>query len=193
MRLHEFKVNLRYKIVDNQEIRKLCSVIGSCHGIELKLMQDTIGFGVVTVGSRLTRKLQLNNLGDIPARFHWDLTFCKSVFTIRPVKGVIPAHEDLFFDISFHPKAKGEEIRFPNVKCNIKDSKPLFVNLLGKSIMPTEESIKTVDFETIVREPIQREIEVPNPLKKLWRIKANISSSLASQAGYFFGDETLEI
>ncbi len=117
-------------------------------------MQDTIGFGVVTVGSRLTRKLQLNNLGDIPARFHWDLTFCRPVFTIRPIKGVIPAHEDLFFDISFHPKAKGEEIRFPNVKCNIKDSKPLFVNLLGKSIMPTEESVKTVDFETIVREPV---------------------------------------
>jgi hydrocephalus-inducing protein len=28
---------------------------GACHGIELKLMEDTIGFGGVVINSRLTK------------------------------------------------------------------------------------------------------------------------------------------
>ena len=33
--------------------------------MELKLLQDTIGFGVVTINSKTTKQLQLSNLGDI--------------------------------------------------------------------------------------------------------------------------------
>lgn len=44
-----------YRIVDNNEQKKLLTVSGACHGIELKLMEDTLGFGAVVVGSKLTK------------------------------------------------------------------------------------------------------------------------------------------
>jgi len=123
--------------MDNGEIRKLCGVTGSCHGIDLKYIQDQINFGPVTVKSKLTKKFNISNIGDIPARFHWDLTYCKKVFSIKPKKGVIPSHEDFIFEVTFHPDVvksekvkvkKGDkeefieeiqEIRFDKVKCVI--------------------------------------------------------------------------
>lgn len=54
-RLHQFKTDLYFKIVENNEVRKLLTMAGACHGIELKLMEDTIGFGGVVINSRLTK------------------------------------------------------------------------------------------------------------------------------------------
>jgi hydrocephalus-inducing protein len=70
--LHSFKRDLLYRIVDNNEQKKLLTVSGACHGIELKLMEDTLGFGSVVVGSKLTKTVQLCNLGDIGAKFQWE-------------------------------------------------------------------------------------------------------------------------
>jgi len=50
----------------------------------LKLIEDTIGFGVVTINSKKVKQLQLSNLGDIGAKFEWDTTFCHKYFTITP-------------------------------------------------------------------------------------------------------------
>ena len=53
--MHAFKRELYYKIVDNNEVRKILTVAGACHGVELKLMEDTCGFGGVVVNSKLTK------------------------------------------------------------------------------------------------------------------------------------------
>ena len=84
-RLHSFKKELLFKIVDNNEQRKLLTVSGACHGIELKLMEDTLGFGSVVVGSKLTKSVQLCNLGDIGAKYSWDTALCKNYFTVAPM------------------------------------------------------------------------------------------------------------
>jgi len=52
--------------------------------MELKLLQDTIGFGVVTINSKTTKQLQLSNLGDIGAKYEWDTSICGRYFTILP-------------------------------------------------------------------------------------------------------------
>ena len=83
-RLHGFKKELYFKIVDNNEVRKLLTVAGACHGVELKLMEDTAGFGAVVINSKLTRTVQLSNLGDVGAKFNWDVSLCKNYFTINP-------------------------------------------------------------------------------------------------------------
>ena len=51
------------------------------------------------------------------------------------------AHESFFFDVSFHPTIEEPNINFPKVKLNIKNSYPLYVNLVGTSIPPTKDSI----------------------------------------------------
>jgi len=46
-----------YSIVENGEVHKLNTIQGSCHGLELKLMDDSLNFGGVVVGSKLIKKL----------------------------------------------------------------------------------------------------------------------------------------
>jgi len=52
IRLHNFKREIFYKIIENQERRKFLTVMGTCHGIELKLMEETVGFGAVVINSK---------------------------------------------------------------------------------------------------------------------------------------------
>lgn len=52
------------------------SVQTAAHGVELKLMEETVGFGTVVSNSKVTKSVQLANLGDIGTRFEWDTTFC---------------------------------------------------------------------------------------------------------------------
>lgn len=133
-RLHSFKTDLFYKIVENNETRKLLTISGACHGIELKLMEGTLSFGSVVINSKLTKSLQLSNLGDVAAKFQWDDSFCKNYFTIVPLNGTLPPHEDMHFQITFHPNAVDNDIHFDKVKCNIQNSEPLHLSLIGKCI-----------------------------------------------------------
>jgi uncharacterized protein (DUF1499 family) len=38
-RLHEFSQDLKFKLVENQEVRKLLTISGQVHGVELKLLE----------------------------------------------------------------------------------------------------------------------------------------------------------
>jgi hydrocephalus-inducing protein len=151
-RLHQFKKEIQYKILENQELKKLLNVHGTSHGIELKLMEDTIGFGIVTVNSKKVKTVQLSNLGDIGAKFEWNTTFCKRYFTITPDKGYLPPNEDTHFTITFHPDVIDSDINFHKVKCDIQGSDPLYINLLGRSVSHPKEAIQDLKFETIVRQ-----------------------------------------
>lgn len=93
--------------------------INACsHGIEMKLMEDTVGFGTVVVNSKITKTVQLSNFGDIGSKFEWDTTFCGKYFSISPQKGYLVPHEDLLFNVTFHPNVPDNDIRF-KVKCKI--------------------------------------------------------------------------
>lgn len=194
LRLHNFKRDLVYKIIDNQEQRKLLSISGSCHGIELKLMEDTIGFGVVTKNSKKTKSLQLSNLGDIGAKFDWDTAFCKKYFTITPAKGFLPAHEDVFFQITFHPDVVDADIRFNKVKCNIEGAEPLLINLLGKCVEQPKEQIQDVKFTTVVRTQTKQKINIKNTTAEACKIKVTIQPAIPqTKDNYFCGKEYIEI
>eukprot|EP01015_Nassula_variabilis_P031883 TRINITY_DN728_c0_g1_i4.p1 TRINITY_DN728_c0_g1~~TRINITY_DN728_c0_g1_i4.p1 ORF type:complete len:599 (+),score=110.56 TRINITY_DN728_c0_g1_i4:1-1797(+) len=134
-----------------------------------------------------------DSLGDIPAKFQWDTIFCKHFFTITPEKGVIHAHEDIFFEITFHPSVVGPDIRFMKVKCNIIDADPLYMNLLGKCIPQTTENIEDIKFDTIVRKQVAEKTIIKNPTPQVWRVKANISTLKDETSGYFTGPNYLEI
>ena len=68
------------------------NVTGCSHGIEMKLMEDTVGFGTVVINSKITKTMQLSNFGDIGSKFDWDTTFCSKYFTITPEKGYLVPH-----------------------------------------------------------------------------------------------------
>ena len=83
-RSHAFKTPIFYKIIENQEKKQLLNIFGAAHGIEMKLMEDTVGFGTVVVNSKITKTIQLSNFGDVGSKFEWDTVFCGKFFTIQP-------------------------------------------------------------------------------------------------------------
>ena len=91
MRLQPFSETILLQVKDN-EARKLFSVNGVSHGIELKLMEEVLGFGPVVSGSFLTKKVQLANFGDVGAKFSWDKQAYSKYFEIFPEKAYIPPH-----------------------------------------------------------------------------------------------------
>ena len=68
-RINAFKTDIFYKIIENQEKKKLLNVFATAHGIEMKLMEDTVGFGTVVVNSKITKTIQLSNFGDVGSKF----------------------------------------------------------------------------------------------------------------------------
>lgn len=192
-RLHQFKMELFYKIVENNETRKLLNINGACHGVELKLMEENLHFESVVVNSKFTRQLHLANLGDIGAKFVWDLTFCRKFFTIMPEAGFLPPHEDQTFEVTFHPNVVDNDIQFKKVKCNIQDNEPLFLNLKGKCVPQPKETVQEIRLDAIVRTLDKKKVIVKNPTPKPWRIKANINSNLDSLKGYFEGKDFLDV
>lgn len=108
-RMPDFAHDILLDIKGN-ETRKLFTVQGVAHGIELKLMEEVVEFGSVVKGSRLTKQLQLANFGDVRAKFKWDSKAYAANFTIFPESGYIPPHEDIYLEITFHPNSVDDSI-----------------------------------------------------------------------------------
>ena len=144
----------------------------------------------MVINSKLSKAVQLSNLGDVGAKFSWDTIFCDKYFGISPKKGYLPAHEDMQFEITFHPNVLDTDIRF-KVKCNIEDADPLFLSLRGKCIEQPKENVQTLKFDTVVRTSKSQKVQLKNPSSKPWKVKAVISSS--SDHNFFLGKDFLEV
>ena len=65
-------------------LRPLAKVSGRATGMDVVLSTDTLAFGAVCEGSRRTRKLMLENGGDIATRFQWNQRTIGDLFTVSP-------------------------------------------------------------------------------------------------------------
>ena len=191
-RLPPFNENLLAKF-SNGETKKVLSIAGACHGIELKLMEEFASFGNVIMGSHQSKKVQLLNIGDVPCNFTWDSAKYKESFTIVPEIGTIQANTEIYFEVTFHPKIVSNEIKFSKVPCNIQGSEPLFLTLMGSSIVAPADSTKELMFDPIVRESKVQKVQVKNPSAVKWRIQPSLSTTSEISKSYWTGASTLEI
>lgn len=191
-RQHPFTDDLLMKF-DNGETRKLLTISGACHGIELKLMEEVVSFGVVIQGSNQSKAIQLLNIGDIPCNYQWDSSKYSEHFTIRPESGIIQANAELYFEVLFHPSFISNDIRCTRVPCNIQGSEPIYLTLHGSCIAPTPESTKDLKFETIVRETQAQKVQVKNNSTSKWRIEPSISTTAEISKKYWTCASALEI
>ena len=193
-RMPAFKHDIMLLVKDN-EARRLISLGGVSHGIELKLMEETMDFGDVVKNSRYTRQLQFTNFGDILAKFSWERQSYMKNFTIYPEKGNIPPHEDIFLEITFHPMAVSPMIRISDIKCAIEGvAEPLRLNLVGKCIEQTEGSTKELKLKTIVRQAVKQSVSIQNTsTEQKWNIKPTISTGVDLIKDYFKGAVSIEI
>ncbi|CAH1779299.1 unnamed protein product [Owenia fusiformis] len=164
----------------------LFAVTGCCHGIEINLDTDAIPFGAVVQKSSSTRKLVMNNTGDIGARFKWDIAKFKPDFSIMPVEGYISPGMEVPFEVMFHPQIVSQDIRNENLKCKIEGGKALKLTLTGMctSIPPVKE---IQHFSTHVRMKETRNLMVMNRTNMHWHLRPIVDGE------FYTGPDTFDV
>ncbi|MCQ2818255.1 MAG: hypothetical protein MJ252_13390, partial [archaeon] len=214
IRIPQFNEDLVMRINDTEQ-RRLLTVTGASYGVDVKMVGEMPTFGKVTKNSNSKREIFLKNFGDIPAAFEWEGskkdskikitqekgkkdTKKKKVdytewFSIIPSSGTIPPHEEVKFDIIFHPKEIKDEIACEHIKCFIEESdSPIEINLYGSCIECPTDSIANLPMSTEVRKPTTIDLKVKNTsTDKTWRLIPSISSANPKIVSYFTGNEKI--
>lgn len=156
-------------------------------------MDAVVAFGSVVKNSRLTKTLQISNFGDVKAPYKWDNTAYKKFFTITPESGFVIPNATMDLEVTFHPTVADPDIRFNQIKCEIKGGDPLSLTLMGKSVEQDPSTTQTLNFQTVVRKPTKQVVAIQNTEDKEWIINPTISTASDACAGYFSGKQTLVV
>ncbi|KAJ3047832.1 hypothetical protein HK097_011139 [Rhizophlyctis rosea] len=161
-------------------------VMGACQGIDVKLENDTLPFGAVVQKSTSSRRIQLQNVGDIGAKFHWDAAKFAPDFSISPPEGYISPGMDISLEVVFHPTDVNPDIRYENIVCNVEGTQPLYLTLTGMCVSPTVSN-ETIKFATPVRQMDVKSVSLSNKTNIPWHIRPVIENE------YWSGPDTLDI
>ncbi|RKO94829.1 hypothetical protein BDK51DRAFT_29881 [Blyttiomyces helicus] len=162
-------------------------VTGACQGIEVKLENETLPFGAAVQKSSTSRRIQLQNVGDIGAKFRWDVAKFSPDFTISPPEGYISPGMDIPLEITFHPMELNPDIRYENLTCTVEGAQPLFLTLTGMCISQPVHS-EAIKFSANVRSSDTKPIQLPiNRTSTPWHIRPIIEND------YWSGPEAIDI
>ncbi|XP_059682609.1 hydrocephalus-inducing protein homolog [Gavia stellata] len=151
----------------NGLVRSLFMVRGSCQGIHVSLDQEHLSFGAVVQQSYTSRRIIMQNTGDIGVKFKWDIASFKPDFSISPAKGYISPGMDVPFVVTFHPCKLSHAIQYEDLKCFIQGSEPLQLTLAG-CCMETPVTKETLTFACDVRQEHSQTILLSNPSNEAW-------------------------
>lgn len=166
--------------------KSLLLVSGACQGTEVKLENDTLPFGAIVHKSFTTRRIQLQNTGDIGAKFHWEVSRFAPDFSISPIEGYISPGMDLPLEITFHPAEINQDIRYEGLACMVEGSSTLYLTLTGMCIpQPVQNDL--IKFSTPVRQSDVKSIRLENKTTMPWHICPIIENE------YWSGPENIDI
>ncbi|KAG2469946.1 HYDIN protein, partial [Polypterus senegalus] len=146
-------------------LRSLFALRGSCQGMEINLDQDYIPFGAVAQRSQATRRLVMQNTGDIGASFKWNINSFAPDFAIQPEQGYISPGMEVTFEVTFSPKELSQDIRYDNLFCSIEGGKPLKLTLAGSCVSASVVK-EVVHFACQVRSRQTQTITLSNKTNK---------------------------
>ncbi|XP_053255366.1 hydrocephalus-inducing protein homolog [Podarcis raffonei] len=151
-------------------LRSLFVVQGCSQGIEVSLDQDHVPFGAVVLRSQASRRIMMQNTGDIGVGFKWDAKRFKPDFSIRPVEGYISPGTDVFFEVTFHPCEQSQDICYENLQCHIQGREPLKLMLTGCCVgVPQVKEV--VNFTCQVRAKHTQTIMLSNKTNQAWTLR----------------------
>ncbi|XP_015224105.2 hydrocephalus-inducing protein homolog isoform X3 [Lepisosteus oculatus] len=111
--------------------RSLFVLRGCCQGMKISLDQDYLPFGTVLLRCQATRRILMQNTGDIGASFKWDLKRFAPHFSINPVEGYISPGMEVSFEVTFAPQEQSQDMRYDDLPCAIEGGQPLRLTLTG--------------------------------------------------------------
>lgn len=150
--------------------RKLLSIAGKAQGVQVALDTDSMPFGTVVEKSQKTKKISLENSGDLPVTYQWIESSFGPHFTISPLVGKLGPGDNCTFQVVFNPKAIDDDIRQENILCAIPGQNPLTVTCSGACIEQPSDSIQTLTFSAAVRTEQVQNVKINNPTDKDWFI-----------------------
>lgn len=150
--------------------KKLLTLNGCCQGMDIALESDTLSFGTVCLGSQLTRKLRLQNRGDMAAKFQWNVQSFAPDFQISPVEGMIAPNQQKTLEVTFKPFAVNADIRYDRLMCSIDGAAPLLLACVGSCVKQSSSSISDMIFDSPVREESTKPITIENKSKSPWNL-----------------------
>ncbi|KAL8194575.1 UNVERIFIED_CONTAM: hypothetical protein K2H54_025175 [Gekko kuhli] len=151
-------------------LQSLFVVQGCCQGIEVSLDQNHVPFGAVVQRSQASRRIMIQNTGDIGVGFKWDAKRFKPDFSIKPVEGYISPGMDVSFEVTFHPCELSQDICYENLHCHIQGTEPLKLTLSGccVGVPPVKE---VVNFQCQVRAKSTQTIMLSNRTNQAWTLR----------------------
>ncbi|KAJ3226665.1 hypothetical protein HK099_004409 [Clydaea vesicula] len=166
--------------------KQLFVLQGACQGIDIKLENDILPFGAVVQKSYTTRRIQLQNSGDIGAKFRWDVSKFLPEFTISPSEGYISPGMDIPLEITFHPTDINPDIRYESLCCTVEGTQNLYLTLTGMCIAQPQQN-ETIKFSAPVRQSDTKSIPISNKTSAFWRIHPIVENE------YWSGTEVIDI
>jgi hydrocephalus-inducing protein len=162
---------------------------GGSIGTEVRLATDTMSFGTVTLGSRVSKKLAMQNTGDFGVKFAFDAKAAGPEFSIKPSEGFVPANQDVQLEVWFHPTTQGADIRADKIKCQIGgkgagSAEPLDLTLTGACV-PQEAQEGVVEFKTTARLTTEGSVSVTNSGTQTWNLKPTVTGDQWSGPEFF--------
>ncbi|XP_072551301.1 hydrocephalus-inducing protein homolog [Salminus brasiliensis] len=143
---------------------------GCCQGVEVTLDQDYLLFGAVSQRCQATRRIILQNTGDIGARFQWDVKSFAPDFSICPAEGYIFPGMEVPLEVIFAPVEVRQNVRYDHLCCSIEGGKPVNLTLAGSCIAPPVAN-QVVNFMCQVRSQCTQSLSLSNPSNHRWSLK----------------------
>ncbi|KAG8143780.1 hypothetical protein E2320_000954, partial [Naja naja] len=142
-------------------LNSLFIVQGCCQGIEVHLDQDHIPFGAVVLRSQASRRIVMQNSGDLGVG---------PDFSIKPIEGYISPGTSVPFEVTFHPCEQSQDICYENLPCHIQGGEPVRLTLSGMcvSVPPVKE---VVNFICQVRGKQTQTIMLSNKTNQPWMLR----------------------
>ncbi|KTG35348.1 hypothetical protein cypCar_00023228 [Cyprinus carpio] len=154
-------------------VRPLLVMKGCCQGVEVRLDTDYLQFGAVVQRCQATRRIIMQNTGDIGARFKWDVKSFAPDFIIFPAEGYITPGMEVSLEVTFAPTELNQDLRYDDLCCTIEGGKPLKLTLTGSCIVPTVAT-EVVNFVCQVRSQCIQSLALPNRINQRWTLKCVI-------------------
>jgi hydrocephalus-inducing protein len=154
--------------------RKLLSVAGKAQGIEAGLDTDSLPFGTVVEKSQKSKKLALENTGDLAITYQWMEGSFGPHFRISPIQGKVGPGDEVMFEVNFTPAFTDDDIRQDNIMLAIPGMTPLSVTCSGACIGQPDDSVQTLSFESAARKESSQSIKVANPTDKDWFVQPSM-------------------
>ncbi|XXQ33472.1 HYDIN/VesB/CFA65-like Ig-like domain-containing protein [Plasmodiophora brassicae] len=175
-RLLPFTVDVAVELDASGLRQHLLRLTGACHGVGLLLEQTLVPFGAVIAGSTLTKRVKLDNIGDVPRRFQWDVARLPQAWALEPATGVIAPHDHALIDVTFAPDVPGLDLR-QTLRCvpDDNDAGAVQVQVTGSSVEAPADASVDLAFDAAVRGSQTVQVPITNTSTSVWQLHPVIS------------------